>query len=902
MKVLDQNPLLKQALMRNNGAHFHKCALQVNLPDYLQNYRGLNSKGDPDLYFREILDECIKNEVTVLGIADHQCTGISRIREFSSNSITIFPGFEVASSEGVHVICLFPEDKTEPDLRHYLGALGITNSHQTRVKSDRRFVELVEKVQTELMGICIAAHVLSDDGGLLKVLTGDTRSEAWTLSNLLAVQIAGKKEELPRSAQGQTDFKKIILNNVGPNDSYYRKRPIACINARDIVSPEDISSADSCTYIKMTVPSIEGLKQAFQDPESRIRLESETREEPHSQIVTIAWEGGFLQNNCLHFNENLNCLIGGRGTGKSTIVETLRYALDKRPVGDDAQRQHNGIIKDVFGPGAVVYVLVRKFDKLTNQDRDYVIRRTYGDPPTVYDGNGQILPMKPSEMFEDVEIYGQHEISEIAKDITGEKSLRILDRFRQRKNELEQKKDTIRRALANNRFELLRALADSSNYDKALDRFPILSAQMELFKKQKVEDKLKLQTQLARESRIFEEFKNRLIPFEKGLDYLRSELPVDLQFLSDVSMGELPNRDVIGELRPLLESLQTKAKQVVSLVENELLIVKSREVEIKSKWQQRRDSASAEYEKVLRELHKEKIDANEFLRIENEMANLRGVEKQKKLVLERIGILRTKRLSLLDEWDRVLNEELRDLELSAKKINIELEEVIKVDINPRGNIEPLISFLEGLRLGLRKVPETIGKIDKLSVADLAARCRKSLESIKELGLPESYARVLFELLEDKKLELEEIELSHKPYFSLNIAARCNGPEWRDTRSLSSGQKATTILAVLLLESLAPLIIDQPEDDLDNRFIAETIVPKMRTSKQRRQFLLATHNANIPVFGDAELIVILEAGNNQASIRDINIGSIDAPPIQESAGRILEGGREAFEIRKQKYGY
>ena len=110
------------------------------------------------------------------------------------------------------------------------------------------------------------------------------------------------------------------------------------------------------------------------------------------------------------------------------------------------------------------------------------------------------------------------------------------------------------------------------------------------------------------------------------------------------------------------------------------------------------------------------------------------------------------------------------------------------------------------------------------------------------------------------------------------------------------------MAVLLLESLAPLLVDQPEDDLDNRFIAETIVPKMRSSKQRRQFILATHNANIPVFGDAELIVILEAGDKQAYITDGNIGSIDAQQVQESAGRILEGGREAFEVRKQKYGY
>ncbi len=902
MKVLDQNPLLKQAYSRSNGAHFHKCALQVNLPEYLETYRGKKPSGDSDGYLKALLDQCLKQSISAVGVADHRCSGFTRLRELAPGNLTIFPGFELASYEGVHVICLFAVDKTEQDLGHFLGALGITNPNQKRVKSDKRFVELIEKVQNELEGVCIAAHVLSDDGGLLKVLTGDTRSDVWKTPDLIAIQIAGRKSDLPRSDTGQPDFKKIILNEIGVNDSYFRKRPVACLNAKDVVAPEDVAIPETCTYIKMTTPSIEGLRQAFQDPESRIRLVSDTREEPHSQIVAVAWEGGFLQNNYLHFNENLNCLIGGRGTGKSTIIETIRYALDKKPVGRDAQVQHNGIIKEVFGPGAVIYALARKFDKSSYQLQDYVIRRTYGDPPTVYGGDGQILPMKPIDLFDDVEIYGQHEISEIAKDVTGEKSLRILDRFRKLKTETEQKKDAVRRSLTQNRLELLRALSDLTNYEKTLDRFPLLSAQMEMFKKQKVQDKLKLQTQIARESRIFDEFKKRVTPFERGVEQLNSELPIDLQFLSDVSLSELPNKDVIGSLRPLLESLQNKVKQALSAIESELATAREKMGELQVKWQERKGQASAEYEKVLRELHKDKIDANEFLRIENEIASLKDVEKQKKLVLERIGVLRSKRISLLDEWDRVLSEELRDLEHAAKKINSELEGVIKVDIHPRGNREPLILFFQSLRLGLRQIPETVSRIDHLSVADLAERCRRSAEAVKEIGLPESYARGLFELPEEKKCELEEIELSHKPSFSLNLASPGNVPEWRDTQSLSSGQKATTILAVLLLESLAPLLVDQPEDDLDNRFIAETIVPKMRSSKQRRQFILATHNANIPVFGDAELIVILEAGDKQAYITDGNIGSIDAQQVQESAGRILEGGREAFEVRKQKYGY
>jgi len=115
-----------------------------------------------------------------------------------------------------------------------------------------------------------------------------------------------------------------------------------------------------------------------------------------------------------------------------------------------------------------------------------------------------------------------------------------------------------------------------------------------------------------------------------------------------------------------------------------------------------------------------------------------------------------------------------------------------------------------------------------------------------------------------------------------------------------------VLLLLLLEANAPLVVDQPEDDLDNRFITEGIVPKMREEKRRRQFVFATHNANIPVLGDAELIVGLsatgEAERGRASLTAEHMGSIDNPKISELVKDILEGGQTAFETRRLKYGF
>ena len=117
------------------------------------------------------------------------------------------------------------------------------------------------------------------------------------------------------------------------------------------------------------------------------------------------------------------------------------------------------------------------------------------------------------------------------------------------------------------------------------------------------------------------------------------------------------------------------------------------------------------------------------------------------------------------------------------------------------------------------------------------------------------------------MRIEELDFPVTTKLELNLSEPNQPPEWRPLEQLSKGQKATAVLLLLLLESDAPLIVDQPEDDLDNRFISEGIVPKIRIGKQRRQFIFATHNANIPVLGDAELITALEAtGEPGAGVR------------------------------------
>ncbi len=176
-----------------------------------------------------------------------------------------------------------------------------------------------------------------------------------------------------------------------------------------------------------------------------------------------------------------------------------------------------------------------------------------------------------------------------------------------------------------------------------------------------------------------------------------------------------------------------------------------------------------------------------------------------------------------------------------------------------------------------------------------------LEQYRQYGLTDGIGEIISNIGRAKMMELEEIILENEIQIELNVS-QSDQERYQPLENLSTGQKCTAILHLLLLDNQDPLIIDQPEDNLDNAFIAERIVKDLRKAKERRQFVISTHNANIPVFGDAEWIGAIEALEIQASLPDENVGSIDKDSVKHKVEAILEGGETAFEIRRLKYGF
>lgn len=132
--------------------------------------------------------------------------------------------------------------------------------------------------------------------------------------------------------------------------------------------------------------------------------------------------------------------------------------------------------------------------------------------------------------------------------------------------------------------------------------------------------------------------------------------------------------------------------------------------------------------------------------------------------------------------------------------------------------------------------------------------------------------------------------------------RSRGTQYKSLHELSKGQKATALLLMLLIDATAPLFIDQPEDNLDNRFVFDEIVPRLRQLKGQRQLVLSTHNANVPVLGDADLVVAMECVDNTGCVADGGVGSLDDEGVRRLTGILLEGGQAAFAARQHLYGY
>lgn len=890
---------IQTALNLPNGARFYRCALQVNPFAYLKSYNKQTTFESEDDYNKAMVEACIENDIEVIGVTDHYRVKDSRklLSVARAAGLHAFGGFEAATKDGVHFLCLFAPERDEA-LERYLGSCGIHNTDQLSPTGGLDSLELLEKAK-EWEAICIAAHVASDSG-LLRKLSGQTRVSAWKSPNLLACALPGPVANAP------DDIRPILLNK---DAQHRRSRLPAIINASDVNDPGDLKEDRTSCFIKMSNVSVEALRQAFLDPASRIRLKSDPEPEQHTEFLAMTWEGGFLRDTSLHFNENLNVLVGGRGTGKSTVIESIRYALDLNPSGEDARKTHEGVIQHVLRAGTKVSLLVQSH----RPSRRYIIERSVPNPPRIKDESGDVLALSPSDVIAGIEVFGQHEISELTK--SSEKRTLLLERFVERDPSLSGRKANVKLALERSRGRIMDLKREMETLEERLTALPGLEETETRFQQAGLqaglEDRLKEKSSLIREERLFSNLEERIEPFRTLHRELVKSLPIDATFVSPKALEGLPNGSILAEIEETLTNLSANLEKVSNQLAQTLSEADSALSHTKAHWDEQRKAIEETSEKRLRELQKSNIDGAEFIQLRKRIEELRPLKGRMEKLKREMRTQEANRRNLLSEWGDIKTTKHHELERAARRISKKLCERVRVEVTMAGNREPLRQLLRDEVGGhLSAAFDRLDKMKQLSLEDFAQRCREGKESlIKDYDFPSGAAdRIAQGGLDrlDLFMKIEELDLPATTKIALNTAAESEPVYWRTLEKLSTGQKATAILLLLLLESEAPLVIDQPEDDLDNRFITEGVIPIIREEKRRRQFVFSTHNANIPVLGDAELILGLaasgEAEEGQAKISREHMGSIDSKTIRELVEEILEGGKDAFEMRRSKYGF
>jgi len=287
--------------------------------------------------------------------------------------------------------------------------------------------------------------------------------------------------------------------------------------------------------------------------------------------------------------------------------------------------------------------------------------------------------------------------------------------------------------------------------------------------------------------------------------------------------------------------------------------------------------------------------------LEQQVARLEALEQQRvelnnelKTLLETRKSLKADHILMRDQVSLIRDE-------VASELQHEAGERVRIRVMRNADYlsyqEKLVEGLKGARV--RNQNELLGTLMQLRPEQLAQIIQSNdlelFEEVTHFGAERSrkILDAFRESLDPLALEITAIE--DRIAIELNVATT-GGPHFKDASDLSRGQKCTALLPILLARRDNPLVIDQPEDNLDNHFIFETVVNAVKRMKRRRQMIFITHNANIPVLAEAELVLVMTSDGRVGAIE--KHGTVDE--CREQIIELLEGGREAFELRSKRY--
>jgi len=825
----------------------------------------------------------------------------------------LFPGVEISVNGGVHLLAIFGSDKTTSDIDSLLGAVKFPG---TKGASDcvttRSLAEVVDEIE-QAGGIAIPAHVDADNG--LFKLEGNTLVQALECGGIFAMETVDAFCTKPTL---YTE-KKLRWTEVLGSDAHH-------FNGQ----PGQRYPGSHFTWVKMGTPSLEGLLLALLDGPLSIRRSDQETGDPngHAPLVlesieiTQARYMGRANLFTLGFNPWLNAIVGGRGTGKSTLIEFLRLALRR------TDELPNDLMPE-FEKYTMVYTNREDPGLLTSNVELWVVYRKHGSRFRIQwnpSGDIELIQEEDNGKWKHAEgeiqqrfpirMYSQKQIFHLAK--TPLALLRVVDEA----PEVDRRSWIDRWKEEESRFLSLRAKARET--ETGLAEEPRLRGELDdvkrklrIFEKAGHAGVLQDFQRSTRQHQEVETWENSWADAGERLRQLASKIVPDP--LDQTNFDPTAQED--AEIREYAATVLARLKDIADAL-GELA---AKADQIVADWQTRRDASSWKrvvdaaleaYQDLRRKLAEEEA---------GDPAAYGDLVQRRQSIEQRLKDLSDRRMQvdkLRQEADACLQRLLeirRELTESRKKfLNNILKDnpYVRIQVVPYGARETIEgefrSLLQRESGGFEKdigSPGGEGLLGELyNNGSQPEDIERALEKIKQRIRDIAEGSHDPTTLSDKrfashinKLPPEAVDRLDLwfPEDSLEVqySSTGDGQRFRSIQEGSPGQKTAALLAFLLSYGDEPLVLDQPEDDLDNHLIYDLIVTQLREVKRHRQIIVVTHNANIVVNGDAELIVVLVARGGETQMECD--GSLQEKAVRDMICDIMEGGREAFEQRYRR---
>ena len=908
-----------------NGARWWKCDFHTHTPASKDYGKGQNQKALQERSPKEWLLDYMRAGVDCIAVTDHNTGAWIDVLRNAMEELTedghsdyrklyIFSGMEISISGGIHLLAIFDPSKTSSDLDALRGAVeyGGTPGQNDDV-TRKAFVDVVSTV-TSAGGIAIPAHV-DEEGGLFNRQQGTTLDQALNCKDIFAMELVDPAFQKP---QLYID-KDLRWTEILGSDAHHPSG-----------NAEQQYPGSHFTWVKMGAPSIKGLRLALLDGELSVRRSDQDMDNPneHASLtldsieVAQARYMGRSQVFTIGFNPWFNAIIGGRGTGKSTVVEFLRTALRRKDELPETLQpefeQYNLVYRDREDSGlltedASIRVICRK-----DGDQFRVQWNPAGDlEPIEQEVNGQWQHAEGDiQQRFPVRIYSQKQVFQLAR--TPLALLKIIDEA----PEVGYHSWSEKWKVQESRFLSMRAKAreikvGTSEESRLRGELDDVKRKLTIFEQSGHTEILKSFQERSRQYREVEVWEESWTGTGEQLREVADEIVPDLLAGSSFDSDSAPDRKLqeyaakmhghLDEIRKSVETLASQADNVVSAW---------RKSKDESSWKQSVDSATQAYQELTENLSREgagdPATYGELVQRRQVIEQrLKELDERKKQVNDLNGEADTCLQHLL-EIRRELTASRRSFLNSVLKDN----QYVQIQVVPYGAHEMVES--EFRRLLQREdgsfqkdigSPDEEGLLGELYEKDEDAEIfEKNLSNIKtrvkNIALGEhdkiNVADQRF-LTHVSKLPPETIDRleSWFPEDSLYVqySATGDGQRFRSIQEGSPGQKTAALLAFLLSYGEEPLILDQPEDDLDNHLIYDLIVTQLRGVKRNRQVIVVTHNANIVVNGDAELVVALAARGRKTQ-KECE-GSLQEQQVRETICAVMEGGRKAFEDRYRR---